>query len=88
MQSSQLPELESALASLQCRYESARTQADGGTALLSAERELARLEAEACQVILQSYAYLRLRGSATRLPAGLLPCIVSICKAIACQVML
>ena len=50
-QASQLPELESKLATLQCRYAEARTQADGGTALLSAERELARLEADASQVL-------------------------------------
>ncbi|KAK9844013.1 hypothetical protein WJX81_001928 [Elliptochloris bilobata] len=44
-----LHELEAAACALQERYETVRTRTDGGTAVLSAERELARLEAEARQ---------------------------------------
>ena len=46
----QLQELEAAAGVLRERYVAARAQADGGMAVLSAERELARLEAESWQV--------------------------------------
>ena len=49
-QGCQLQQLEAAAGVLRERYEAARAQADGGVAVLSAERELARLETESRQV--------------------------------------
>lgn len=54
-QGCQLRELEAAAGVLRERYEAARAQADGGIAVLSAERELARLETESWQVKHRSF---------------------------------
>lgn len=49
-QGCQLQKLEAAAGVLRERYEAAWAQVDGGTAVLAAERELARLETESRQV--------------------------------------